>query len=185
MKPIRKMLAVLFAALGLTPQPAVAHGTPLEAFFELVAVGTLTGVKDALEHEPDLAVRADKYGFTAIHVLDYLGFAEKLALLQRFGADVNAQNDEGHALLHVIIDPSLIDVAVSAGADVNLTDHQGRTPIMIHLLEPDGTDFVPALLAAGANVNVRDAKGVSVLSYAAEFDDPQMMAMLIDAGAKP
>jgi len=182
---LRDMLALLLVTLGLSPQPAMAHGTSLEAFFELVSVGTVSDVKEALEHEPDLAVRADKYGFTAIHVLDYLGFSKKMTLLQQFGADVNARNDEGHGLLHVIIDPSLIAIAVAAGADVNLTDNEGRTPIMIHLLEPDGADFVPALLSAGANVNMQDAQGVSVWRYAVEFDDPHLMSLLRDAGAKP
>ena len=41
--------------------------------------------------------------------------------LQRFGADINAHNDEGHALLHIIMDPALIPVAVAAGADAFIT----------------------------------------------------------------
>lgn len=185
MRRIRLAFIAGIAALGISPITAAAHDTPLEAFFELVAVGSVSSVAEALTHEPDLAVKADKYGFSAVHVLDYLGFKEKLALLQRFGADINARNDEGHALLHIIIDPALIAVAVKAGADVNLDDYSGRTPLMVHLTEPDGADFLPAFVAAGADPNARDAKGKSVLDYAADHNDPTLTEMLLAAGAKP
>ena len=105
--------------------------------------------------------------------------------LQRFGADINAHNDEGHALLHIIMDPALIPVAVAAGADANLGDYSGRTPLMVHLSEPDGADFVPAFVAAGADLNARDAKGKSVLDYAVDHNDPALTEMLLAAGAKP
>ena len=185
MQGIHWAILVGVAALGLSAIPAAAHDTPFEAFLDLVAVGSVSSVAEALNHEPDLAVKTDKYGFSAVHVLDYLGFEQKLALLQRFGADINARNDEGHALLHIIIDPAMIPAAVAAGADVNLADYSGRTPMMVHLLEPDGADFIPALIAAGADVNARDRKGKSVLDYAADFDDPALTQKLIAAGAKP
>lgn len=185
MRRIRLAFFAGIAALGISPIPAAAHDTPLAAFFDLVAVGSVSSFAEALTHEPDLAVKADKYGFSAVHVLDYLGFEDKLALLQRFGADINARNDEGHALLHIIMDPALIPVAVAAGADANLGDYSGRTPLMVHLSEPDGADFVPAFVAAGADLNARDAKGKSVLDYAVDRNDPALTEMLLAAGAKP
>jgi len=64
-----------------------------------------------------------------------------LPLLLKHGADIDAQNDEGMALLHVLIDPKFIDIALQYGADPDLRDKKGRTPIMVHLKEPDGVDF--------------------------------------------
>lgn len=181
--PRTGLIATIIAAFGLMAGTVSAHDTPVAEFFYKVAVGPVASLAEALEHEPELALTADAHGFTAVHVLDYLGFSEKLALLQRFGADINARNYEGRAMLHMIIDPTLIPAAVAAGADVDLRDHKGRTPLTVHLLEPDGADFVPALLAAGADVNARDAKGVSVLEYAAPFDDLALTRTLTDAGA--
>ncbi len=185
MQRIRPIIVALITALGLSGQSAAAHDTSLAAFFDLVAIGSLESVSEALSHEPDLAFTADANGFSAVHSLDYLGFAEKLTLLQRYGADVNARNDEGHALLHMIIEPALIPAAVLAGADVNLKDHKGRTPLMIHMQESDSADFLPAFIAAGADVNARDTKGKSVLDYAAYFESPKLTQMLVTAGAEP
>jgi len=126
----------------------------------------------------------DRYGFTAVHVLDYIELPQKIRLLQQYGADINAQNDQGHALLHMLIDPALVQDVVAAGGDINLRDNEGRTPIMVQMLEPDAIDFLPAYLAANADPNARDAAGRSVLEYADAFEDPDMVAMLVRACAK-
>ena len=55
---------------------------------------------------------------------------------------------------------------------------------MVSLTEPDSFDFLPAYLGSGADPNARDANGGSVLEYAAAFEDPEMIAVLVQAGAK-
>lgn len=185
MKMLRRTFVILITALSFLRGEAAAQDMAIDDFFKLVQTGSVGDVALALERQPSLATQRDQYGFSAVHMLDYNGFDEKLSLLQRFGADINAQNDAGHALLHIIIAPEFIPAAVAAGGDVNLKDKMGRTPVMLHLREPDGPDFVPALIAAGAELNVRDIKGESLLDYAAEFENPALTDMLIDAGATP
>lgn len=183
MRPARHICAVLALWIGWGAAPARADDISLEQFFELVAVGAVHEVEAALEHQPFLATTYDDNGFSAVHVLDYSGFDQKLGHLQKWGANINAQNDEGHALMHIIIDPEFIPVAAAAGADVNLRDNAGRTPIMVHLLDPDRADFVPALIDAGADVRARDDSGRSVLDYALPHGIPELIHMLTSAGA--
>ncbi|WP_298859227.1 hypothetical protein [uncultured Sulfitobacter sp.] len=184
MNSIGQIIVTVFASLGLSGTSVAAQNMNLKVFFDLVAIGSASEVAQALEREPALAKARDQYDFTAIHMLDEIEFDEKLALLQRFGADVNAQNDQGHALLHFIITPEFIPTIVAAGGDINLRDVWGRTPIMVSLTEPDAFNFLPAYLEAGADPSARDAKGQSVLDYAAAFENPELIGMLVQAGAK-
>lgn len=183
MKSMRRIVAAAIAGWGLSGAPLAAENTSIQTFFELVSVGSVQDVETALAHDADLATARDQYGFTAVHALDYIELPAKIALLQRFGADINAQNDQGHSVLHFLIDPALVRDVVDAGGDINLRDKKGRTPIMVQMLEPDALDFLPAFLAANADPNARDAEGRSVLDYADAFQDPRMIAMLVDAGA--
>lgn len=168
---------------GFVEQQVAAQDISVEAFLDLVAVGSTAQVGEALKQQPKLATATNQNGFSAVHVLDYADFSGKLALLQRFGADMNAQNDQGHGLLHMIIDPQFIPVAVAAGAEVNLRDTTGRTPVMVALLDPSGADFVPAFLAVGADPNARDNEGKTLLDYAAVFENSDLTSVLVKAGA--
>jgi len=156
--------------------------TDVETFFSLVQTGGASAVEAALIATPTLATGTDKYGFQPIHVLDYIEFEEKLALLIKYGADINSQNDEGIGLLHILIDAEFLPLLLLSNADLELKDGLGRTPVMIHLTEPEGLPMVAALLGAGADPNASDSIGQSVLDYARLWNDPQVTQIVIEAG---
>ena len=70
---------------------------------------------------------------------------------------------------------------LAAGADVNLTDSWGRTPL--HLYSVYGTDALDIILATGADVNARDFRGRTPLHEAAEYENASLIAALVAAGA--
>ncbi len=181
-----RIVFALFAALWLAA-PLRAADIPaedLEVFFELVAIGPIAAVEATLAETPAFAIASDPDGFAPIHMLDYADFAGKLALLIRHGADINTQTNDGIGLIHILIDPEFLPLVLSAGADINLKDAQGRTPLMLFAQEPEGADMVRALLAAGADAGLRDAEGNSVTYYARESgQDPSLIDALQRAGA--
>lgn len=154
-------------------------------FADLVAFGSVEEVADALAANPALATATDRFDFQPIHSLDYDGFAAKLDLLLAAGADINAKTDEGITLLHIVIDPGFIPALITRGADVNARDIRGRTPLMVHLTEAGGIDYLAPLLDAGADPNAADNFGVTTLEYLREHGDPKAEALLIKAGAVP
>lgn len=147
-------------------------------FLDTVATGGSLAVEAMLQDDPSLAVAKDTYGFQAVHVLDYQDFERVLSLLMRYGADVNAQNDQGSALLHILIDVQFLPAVLRAGADIELRDAEGRSPLMVHLNEAEGLPMVTGLLRNGANPKAIDLNGRSVLMYAMRRGDTESVALI-------
>jgi uncharacterized protein len=79
--------------------------------------------------DPALASSTDKYKLQPIHLLDVYFDEEILNLLLANGADINAKNDKGIALLHIVTDPDATATLVGKGADLETRDERGWTPL--------------------------------------------------------
>jgi len=123
-------------------------------------------------------------GGTALMIASALGFPEIVALLLEHGAETNAQDERGTNALHAVGQfafrsaetaraQRIIELLLKHGADVNAMNVAGQTPLLLLLgarAEP-GTHadqkhllvLLRQLLAAGADVNVQDQRGVSTL----------------------
>jgi len=79
----------------------------------------------------------------------------------------------------------VLAVLIAAGADVNVKDKDGKTPLM-RVVYSDYADpaRVQLLLDHGADVNARAPKGDSALKEASQKGSTEVLAMLIAAGAK-
>ncbi|MBM7068049.1 ankyrin repeat domain-containing protein [Actibacterium sp. 188UL27-1] len=183
MTTFRVLLTKIFMGL-VSAVAADPSADEVAQFHALVQTGAASEVAAALAQNSALATVQDRYGFQAIHVLDYSDFAAKLSLLIDHGADVNARNDQGHALLHILIDPEFVPVVLAAGADPDVRDNEGRTPLMLFLAEADSFDMIAALLGAGADPNARNSAGQTVLAVAKALEvDPEIVDLLVSAGA--
>jgi ankyrin repeat protein len=72
---------------------------------------------------------------------------------------------------------------LDAGADVNLRNNRGETPIMEGVSQPAA--LIQFLIMRGANVNAVGAKGRSVLDEFTVRGKPEVVAVLRAAGARP
>jgi ankyrin repeat protein len=79
----------------------------------------------------------------------------------------------------------VLAVLIAAGADVNVKDKEGKTPLM-KVVYSDYADpaRVQLLLDHGADVNARATEGDSALKEARQKGSTKVLAMLIAAGAK-
>jgi ankyrin repeat protein len=115
--------------------------------------------------------------------------AEAARLLLAAGADPNWRDLENkdeylrsRTYLHaaVFYSPTIVPLLIAAGADVNVVDCYGRTPLFC----ADAVAAAQALLDAGAEVNCQNlAGGRSPLFSYDVLHNPAVLALLLDNGA--
>src|SRR5262249_1900561 len=90
---------------------------------------------------------------------------------------------EGYVAYELAAAGKMVRELISQGADVNIADVHGRTPLMMAAMHA-WPDALRALLNAHANINAHDRSGHTVL----DFVDPaetQVITILKKAGARP
>ncbi|ETP14189.1 hypothetical protein F441_10849 [Phytophthora nicotianae CJ01A1] len=103
-------------------------------------------------------------------------------LLLRFGADVNARNQEGYSALHYTGNGDALDVAIyllDNGADIDAQDQNGKTPL--HHSIREGSLLVSNLLVSrGAQVDIKDVDGVTPLTLAIQQRSMNMLQIILN-----
>jgi hypothetical protein len=97
------------------------------------------------------------------------------------GADVDSTNESGQSSLFRTMDPELVSLLIKHGADVNLRDRYGWTPLLwvTHRMfnnnpayQEEGLEIIESLVRAGANPNVPNQYGETAWNHAsAAFED--------------
>lgn len=159
---------------GRTALILAAQGGHVEVIRELVSRGA------RLEDR-------DKSGNTAFNWASMRGQKESARVLLDLGADVNTRNN-------TLVSPMLYAVGTRNKAMVRLiaeakpdmdteTRDNKMTPLLLAIEHRD-VEMTRLVIAAGANVNKRNADGFSPLMAAAEKSDPAITALLLNAGAE-
>lgn len=103
------------------------------------------------------------------------------ALIEK-GADVNAQDSEGNSFLHFItkdltlefseffVDslhteavPVILDILIAAGANINIQNLKGQTPL--HTAKSFSPLLYNLLIERGADTNIKDIDGKTPIEY--------------------
>lgn len=97
--------------------------------------------------------------------------------------DVNVKNSRGRTSLHIAADKGayeIVKLLIDAGANVNVLDTYGYTPLSDAL---SYADIVKALLDAGADINLGRNERFPLLHLAAGMAYDQTITVLVNAGA--
>jgi uncharacterized protein len=125
-------------------------------------------------HGADVNARSNQ-NFTPLHYAAWSNSGVAERLLQA-GADLTLQNDAGAVIHTPSLDPAVLQLLLDYGADVNLANAAGQTPLHVHRFNPE---LIGQLLAAGADVNRQDSQGRTAL-----FDvNLEVAQQLLAAGA--
>lgn len=82
-------------------------------------------------------------------------------------------------------DPTAIEAAVAAGADVFARNEAGLTPLMAALGNNSPNEVLDLLIASGADIDQPAANGTTALMLAAGQGTPAQVVYLLNAGADP
>jgi hypothetical protein len=117
------------------------------------------------------------------HRLIFIGCVALMVLL---GSDSSGFRDQRMDLDRAAQSDDVVTVRalIRSGADVNLPNEQGRTPLM-NAAAAGRLSVVQALIEAQADVDASDRNGLTALMEASRLDRVGVVRALLDAGADP
>ncbi|KAI1772519.1 ankyrin repeat-containing domain protein [Hypoxylon cercidicola] len=115
-------------------------------------------------------------GLTALHHAAALGFNRGLNLIldRKFNSNPNAVDDKHFTALHHAVNggrasAETVRMLVKAGANMEVQDESGRTPLML-AAQLGCEELVRSLLAEGANAQTRNNSGWTAINYARDLN---------------
>lgn len=143
-------------------EPGTRDSNDQTALESAVFYGNRTDVVEALLNgiSVDDVNEANRYGTTALHIAAGWAKSPVIEALIRSGADIHAAardraGNDGYTPLHTAAkfsrDPSVIDVLVNAGADVNARTSHGITPLYRATKFNENPAIAEKLLDVGAD----------------------------------
>jgi ankyrin repeat protein len=152
-----------------------------------------------LAHGADVNGR-DADGWTAVMHAAFRNHVPSVKVLAKGGADLDVIAPGGFTPLSIAIEEGkffAVNALLEAGAKVNApAGADALTPLMLIASQPlverrsaslnqglSSVDIGRILIAGGADVNARSAKGVTPLMVAAAHNNPPLIGLLLQAGA--
>ncbi len=164
-----------------------------EYLFNAVAAGNTELVSFLLEKGIDVNIK-NQTGKTLIHLSIDEGnnLTTMFNAFKSANANFEAGNSEGDTPLSYALKSNKINALeglIGIGVDLNSTNSSGQAPLHVaitnktELEEGNSADFITKLIAAGADIDVKDSYGYTPLARAVSKNELKIAKQLIESGA--
>lgn len=124
--------------------------------------------------------RGDSYLHTAIKYDFDIEIIK--CIIKDIHTNVNIQNKDGLTPLHLAVKfnrhPNIISLLIKSGANAGILDCQGRNPLFYTLNQNNIASRRTTLFNHGASVDIQDIYGMTLLHYAAQSNDRELIEFL-------
>jgi uncharacterized protein len=151
--------------------------------FEACALGDCTRLETLLRQDPMLVHATSPDGWGPLHLAAAFGGFQATALLLAHGAHVHRfshnplRNQPLHACIALSRDPQTVRILIDQGADVNMAQAGGYTPL--HQAAASGLiEVTKILLEAGAKPDLCCDRGKTPAEYARERSHSAVLQQL-------
>lgn len=150
-----------------------------KSIFDIARSGTVAEVKEEIKKNPDIINQVNENGFSSLILACYRGNVEVAKFLMDHVKDINYKSQEGTALagLAVRYNRDLVMYLLSKGADPNIADATGSTPLF-WAVKSGNQELTELLLEYKAAKSVKDTKGVTAFEYAVQTNNKDIINLL-------
>ena len=151
-----------------------------------VEIAKLLLEKNQVKENSGSVNRASNVGETPLMMAARASNLVIVKLLLAAGAAADCSNRKGDTALHlaaVLGNVPLGKALLAAGADIDAKTLEGQTPLMYAVIKGK-SDFAQMLILDNADVNAADNLQGNALSYAIQAELPQIVELLLEAGAE-
>lgn len=153
--------------------------------FEALEKNNLEKVRACLNSGADINSKTGKYGYTPLIYAVKQNRVDMVELLLKAKPNLNVADNNGRCAIHYAASDGnwkIWELIANSGADVNVKDSEGRTPLM--RVDQDCMDRAELLVKLGADVNARTDTGYTMLINVCENNyGPEWVKFLIKSGA--
>ncbi|MGC9367824.1 MAG: ankyrin repeat domain-containing protein, partial [bacterium] len=134
--------------------------------------------------DPNNINSTDSDGRTPLHIASWQGRVDIIEDLIKNGANVNEKDlaNNETPLFYGIEEERVVRVLLENGAEVNIADFEGETPLLEASRNND-VEIINLLLDNGAEVNVVNEKGYTPLLISVSYENYDVAELLVNAGA--
>jgi len=123
-------------------------------------------------------------GETPLHLAVVYNHGEVVEDLLAAGIDVDQLDESGRSALFSVQSIEVMDLLLNAGADPDISDKAGYTPLSAAVVGDDAVVRVGRLIEAGADVNKRIDHGRTAIFNVIPEDVVEVFALLVEKGAR-
>ena len=166
---LRRQNDIAQILLEAAANPNIASATGLTSLHAAVFGGCSQKILRALiKHGADVNA-TNKNNLTPLMLAYHKGKVEAIHVLVTAGADSNLTDNGGFTVTHHAIlggcDKETLQAIIHHGLDVNATSKDNISPLMLACRQGN-VDCVNVLLKAGADPNIQDTNGMTLIYYA-------------------